>query len=128
VPFGTAYWGRQAVIPVSLDGQPLQAVIDSGAVRSSVSVAFARRLQVPAAELASELSTVSVGFGPDLAQGRLHQFRALQVGPETLPLFEADVLDLRLPGIDMLLGDDYLRQHKMWLSFARHEARVSADW
>jgi hypothetical protein len=78
--------------------------------------------------LASELATVSSGVGPDSSTGRLHQFRTLDVGSETTPNFQADVLDLKLRGIDVLLGDDYLRTRKVWISYARREVRVTSDW
>ena len=128
LPFGSFYGGQQPVIPVRLDGHPLFAVVDSGAARSAVSLDFARRANVSEAALASELQATASGFGPDSSRVRLHQFRTLQVGTETVPNFGAAVFDLRLGRIDMLLGDNYLRQRKVWISYSRHEVRVTSDW
>lgn len=128
VPFGADFRGRQPVVPVTLDGLNLQAMIDSGASSSGVSIGFARRANVSEAELRSELATLSVGFGPNLGAGRMHQFHDLKIGRETLSDFEANVMELRLRGIDMLLGDDYLRERKVWISYGRHEVRITAEW
>ena len=128
VPFASETHGPQAIVKALVDGVPLLAMIDTGASTSGVSASFARRSGVSEAELASELSTEAFGVGPSSSKGRRHLFRELTIGTETVPAFEADVLDLRLRGLDMLLGVDYLAQRRVWISFARREVRVTSDW
>ncbi len=111
----------RVVLPVSLNGHVLLAVLDSGASASTVSLRGAAAAGVSQDELDHAPSISTHAASATLFSARLHRFEHLQVGPDRAarPVLLVGALDLGKP--DMLLGLDYLRAHRVYLAFAsRH--------
>jgi hypothetical protein len=118
--------GAALVIPVSVDGRPLRALIDTGASSSLITASGMFRLGLTPAALASDPGGNGSGVGPAAVPMRLHRFTALQVGPAVErgpPIWVASVHVV--PIVDMLLGADWLGTHHVWLSFATKQIFVA---
>ncbi|MCW3476833.1 retroviral-like aspartic protease family protein [Limobrevibacterium gyesilva] len=107
------------MIPVVLDGRPLMALLDTGAAASLVARDVAAALGVTPEMLARDPSTRLVGTGPSTPTAHFHRFREIKVGDETFPAPAMLVTDRPEPGIDMIIGSDYLGGRRIWLSYAR---------
>ena len=115
--------GRSAVnghlfFPVQLDDRRIIATLDTGAQRTTLSVATARAMGITDAVLARDRPVHTRGFGGGTLASRLHQFERLTVGDISLSNPEIVVTNLRLRGIDLILGMDFLRSRRLWLSHA----------
>ncbi len=104
------------VIPVRLDGRPLEAMIDSGSQENVLftdarGLAFARRHRLP--------GRVLRGVGPGLAHAFVARFATLDVGHETLHGVDM-VATARRPGTpDLVLGQPFLTRYRVWFSAQR---------
>ncbi len=115
--------GRSAInghmfFPVRLDNRKITATIDTGADRTTLSTSTARAMGLADAVLAHDRPGVTRGFGGGQLTSRIHQFTSLTVGSIRLNDPEIVVTDLRLRGIDLILGLDFLRSRRLWLSYA----------
>jgi predicted aspartyl protease len=104
--------------PVQLDGRKITATIDTGAQRTTLSVATARAMGVTDAMLARDPPVQTRGFGGGSLASRLHQFDSLTVGNVRVSKPQIVVTDLRLRGIDLIVGMDFLRSRRLFLSYA----------
>jgi predicted aspartyl protease len=104
--------------PVRLDSRGITATIDTGAQRTTLSVATARAMGIADAVLARDPPIQTRGFGAARLSSRLHRFDSLAVGNVRLSNPEIVVTELRLRGIDLILGMDFLRSRRLWLSYA----------
>ncbi len=120
--------GWQVSVPVILDGYPTQALIDSGAQTTVVGVPAALAAGVPQAELTSDLEAKMFGIGPGQVPGKLHRFASLVVGGQTIPDVEAAVIAVPFRSPGMVLGADYLQNHKVWISYATGQVHVAHTW
>jgi Aspartyl protease len=125
LPWSPRYHGAQAitgyrdalVFSSFLDGRPLRTIVDTGAGASFLTASGAVRAGFPmvARDPYARLS----GVGPRRVAARLHQFDTLSVPGFTSPAPRLLVTDLLLaPLVDLVLGDEWLRGHRVWLSFA----------
>lgn len=133
LPWRTAYAsvaattpvGAALVIPVSIDGQPLHALIDTGASSSLVAAPGMARLGLTPALLARDPGGNGSGIGPAPVFMRRHRFETLSVGPDTTASPQLWVSAIHVvPIVDMLLGADWLRTRHVWLSFATRQIFV----
>jgi predicted aspartyl protease len=104
--------------PVQLDHRKITATIDTGAQRTTLSAATARAMGVTDAALARDPPIHTRGIGRGALPSRIHQFENLTVGNTRLSNPEIVVTNLRLRGIDLILGIDFLRSRRLWLSYA----------
>jgi hypothetical protein len=115
------------IIPVTLDGRPLRAMLDSGASSSLVAAPGIYKLRLDLAGLSADPSGQIAGLGSRVLTVHLHQFNALQVGNETVEKPSLWVEPLHLtPIADMLLGADWLAARRVWISFATSQLFVAA--
>lgn len=104
-------------VPLVLNGKIIWALIDTGATNSIVTQAAAARMGVLESALATDPVGNTRGATGRVVQIRVHRFDSLRVAGETLN--NPQLLVGPLPGgTDMLLGMDYLRNHRVWLSYA----------
>jgi hypothetical protein len=107
------------VIPVVVDGRVLQAEIDSGAGASSVTAPGMVKLGLSDAAMRGDLARPASGIGGGEVPMRLHRFARVEVGGQR---FDGQALWLGpihlIRSVDMLLGADWLRGRRVWLSFA----------
>ncbi|MBV8913926.1 MAG: aspartyl protease family protein [Acetobacteraceae bacterium] len=101
-------------VPARVDDRDLFLLVDTGANRTYVNEA---RIGLGGSELGGD-RTVSVrSAGPGGLNARLHRFDRFQLGREVRRNVNILVGPLRTDG-DGLLGTDYLRRRRIWLSFA----------
>lgn len=106
----------RASVELLIDGRPLTFLLDSGASTTFISAASARLLGVTPAMLAADPLTLTEGVGARKVATRLHRFRQLRLGPERV---EAPVLAV-YDGQVNILGGDFLRRNRVWISYAVH--------
>jgi hypothetical protein len=111
-------------VPLLLNGKIIWALIDTGATNSIVTPAAAARIGVLESALASDPVANTMGSTGRVVQIRVHRFDSLRIAGETFNNWP--ILVGPLPGgTDMLLGADYLRNHRMWLSYATSRVFVA---
>jgi hypothetical protein len=117
-PIVEAPTAEAIVLPVTLDGRPLRAMLDSGASASLVAAPGMYKLGLDQANLAGDPSDQISGLGRRVVTVHRHQFRSLTVGNQTIASPVLWVEPIRLsPIVDMLLGADWLGGRHLWISF-----------
>ena len=101
------------VLDLKLDGTPMTAFLDSGAMRTLLSQADARRAGVTRQAMAADRAGRAVGIDANPVDMRLHRFASLEIGPERMQNFPFAVGEID----DSLLGDDFLRFSRVWISY-----------
>jgi len=132
-----AYWDRKAVeIPftnaesrslnpqfkVVLNGATLTAMIDSSATSSMVSLEAAKRIGLRLDAPNVERIGDAAGIGRARSARWSAVFDSLQIGSETIRSPRLDVVDAGRLQVDMLLGADFLRSHRVL--FAMSQGRL----
>jgi hypothetical protein len=114
------------VLPVTLDGMPLRALLDTGASASMVGATGLFRLGLQPAALGDDPAEQATGLGSHAITLHQHRFRSLQVGGQEIvsPVIWVAKVPLR-PIVDMLLGADWLAKRRIWISFTTHQLFVS---
>jgi hypothetical protein len=114
------------LLPFQLDGVSGIAVLDTGAQVSSISRNMVERMGVAAAEIASDRTVMAHGASPDQVPVHIHRFRELNVGPAVVLAPVMPVVPT-LGGMgDGLIGADFLRGRRVWMSFSTHRIFVTA--
>lgn len=135
-----AYWDPNAVVipfeanwssspnpqfTVLLNGKKLTAIIDSGASTTSVTLDAAKRaglkLDAPGVERAGE----TAGLGDTRVARWTTVFDTLQIGAERISNAEVAVIDTTLRDIDLLLGADFLRAHRVLFAMSQRKLYIS---
>ena len=105
------------LVPITLDGVNDLAILDTGAQVSSVTEALALRTGVTPQMLMLDPVGRSRGASDTSVATHAHRFRTLQIGNTLID--NPVIAVLPLPGqVGALLGANYLRGRKIWLSFA----------
>ena len=104
-------------IEIQLDGVPVEAVLDSGAGSTYITEADARRAGVTQDMLAADRVEHARGVDGFPVQGHLHRFASLELGAERLKNFPLLVASSAVG--DTLLGDDFFRLNRIWISYSR---------
>ena len=112
-------------VPVTVDGHLLKATLDTGAETTSMATRTANALGIGSDVLSHDRSIDVTGFGPNTAYSHVHRFREIKIGKEGSANPMLSVIDLPEFAGDMLLGADFLRQHRVWLSYTTQRVFVS---
>ena len=114
------------VIPVELDGRPLRTEIDSGSSIGLLTASGIDRMGLTQDVLAADPAGAMHGVGRFTVSTRRHDFTALRVGAERIakPAIWAAPVHI-LPIVDMLLGGDWLRHRRVWMSYATSRVFVT---
>jgi predicted aspartyl protease len=110
---------RRFLIPVTLNGRRLTALLDTGSARTIVAKGVAADLGVDMAALEQGPHMTMVGTGPDRPLGYFYRFHDIRFGDQTFLAPLLVVADRPESGIDMIVGEDFLDTHRLWLSYAR---------
>jgi predicted aspartyl protease len=105
-------------VPIQIQGQPVTLLLDSGGDVAVLSESAAGRLGVDAAALTGALANSGFGINQLSSTGHWHVFSDVVIGPEKFRRMLISVDPIRLSGADGLLGNDFLRSHRVWLSYA----------
>jgi predicted aspartyl protease len=109
---------RHPFFPVQVGGHALDATIDTGAQRTTMSGAAAAQAGTPPSMLAGDPAATARGTGGETLGAVLHQFHSFLIGGDP---FEGPVLvvpGIRLPRESgILIGLDYLLTRRIWLSY-----------
>lgn len=104
---------REALLPVRINGVTLTALLDTGSRATLLSLAAARNLGLDAPISANSASGID---GEALPVAHL-RVREMAVGDDVLRNAPISIAPVQLGRADMLLGLDYLRQRRVWISF-----------
>jgi Aspartyl protease len=144
-----AYWGGEGavelpmesgsriVLPVKINGEPIRALLDSGAATSVLAVKDARRLGVTPETPGVVPGGCRYGLGQKPVDAWIGQFRSFAIDNELIhdpKMYFADLwrhttytatgshLPRRLAGLpDMLLGADFLRVHRALIAYSQRK-------
>jgi predicted aspartyl protease len=109
--------GNRIRLPVTIDGQTLEALLDSGANRNLLQAEAARRAGVSQAALAADGTAIARGIDGGAIALHMHRFGAMTVGGLRIDRPEIGVADFQIQSADMLLGADYLRSRRVWIAY-----------
>jgi hypothetical protein len=113
------------ILPVTLDGTPLRALLDTGASASLIAAPGLFRLGLQPANLAADPADQVSGLGPRMVTMHRHTFRSLLVGGQVIDGPVIWTAPIRLsPIVDMLLGADWVARRRMWISYATRQLFV----
>jgi len=123
---------------IEVNAVPALALLDSGAVRTLLSLEFAYRAGLAPDAPGVRPAGCAAGLGGELVRAWAARFDSVRLGNETLrdaelafadftvspdaPLLRAPALSYSRHGPDVLLGNDFLRTHRVLV--ARAQARV----
>ena len=126
---------RRLLLPIELDGVKANALLDTGSQSSAVTLVLADRVGVTQRALKSDPAITISGAGPAVVSVPLHRFRSVRVGAwvaenPVLPVLDLpheieerpEVTDRLWQG---LIGQDFLRGHRLWFSLAGWQVFVS---
>ncbi|MDO9709505.1 retroviral-like aspartic protease family protein [Paracraurococcus lichenis] len=126
LPLPTERRGDFFLLRAMVSGRPVLALLDSGANGSSMTTATARRLGVTEAMLAAAPRSEARGADGQPRMVSHLRFAEVRIGPEVFRGPVIGVSDLLLPpGVEMLLGLDYMRSRRFFLSHATGRAWVA---
>lgn len=106
------------LVPITLDGVNDLAILDTGAQVTSVSERLALSTGLTRQELERDPVGRSTGASDASVPTRAHRFRSLMVGGAQISNPVLAVLPLPEGRAGALLGSNYLRGRRLWLSFA----------
>jgi predicted aspartyl protease len=106
--------------PVSLDGHGLAALIDTGAQLTTLDAESAAAVGVTGMALARDPVTTLRGAAAEVVRSHAHRFAELQIDGERLRDQTIMVAKLGLQDADLVLGADFLRWQRVWLSYRSH--------
>jgi len=111
------------VFPVTVDGQPLEALLDSAAQGSVILASGTAKLN-----LDSACRDVMIqGVGQERPMGCHHKV-TLGIGPETLRDFQVVTTSIPLGDqADMIIGTDWLQDRHVWISMATNRLLVAQE-
>ena len=109
-------------VPVTLDGTPIQAGVDTGATRTLVDAQAAGLSDV---DLSQDRALHMPGVDPVGMATRLHRFKQVQVGTETVANPLLAVGTFQPAGYRALLGSDYWRGRRVWISYGSRTVTIA---
>jgi predicted aspartyl protease len=116
--------GEQVRVPVMINGKTADALLDSGTSISLLKTDAAQRLGVTQAELAADPDVLVRGIDGNAIRVRIHRLGSLSVGGDRFIAPELGVGEVQLGSHDMLLGLDYLRSRRVWVSYRSEQMFV----
>lgn len=115
---------RELVIPVTINGETLRSVLDTGTSISLLIAPGMVRLGLPLAGPVRGTPQVLAGIGQYPPMVYRVRFATMRVGNETIEHPTLAVAPLRLH-FDMLLGTDWLRPRRVWVSYPTMQVFVA---
>jgi hypothetical protein len=113
------------LVPFELDGVAGVGVLDTGAQFSSISKGMTQRIGLAEAAMATDRTIMAHGAAPDQIEVHIHRFREFRVGPAVMHEPALPVVPTVGGMGDGLVGADFLRGRRTWLSFATQRMFVT---
>jgi predicted aspartyl protease len=113
--------GDHLFFPVQLDGRRTDAFVDTGSQFTVLSTRAALAMGVGPTVLARDPVATVRGAAAEQLAAHVHRFSQLAIGAETIPNPEIIVTDVRLSDADLVLGIDFLRPRRIWLSYGSQQ-------
>jgi len=127
LPFTYSSWERpNPHFKIAINGKQMDAIIDSGAHRSFMSLSAAKRIGFdPKAPNAIRLGD-SGGVGSDRSPNWSMPVQTVEIADETIRDAEMGVVDAQgaLPA-DVLLGQDFLRSHRVLFAMEQEKLYIA---
>jgi clan AA aspartic protease (TIGR02281 family) len=114
---GQRQFDGQLQIPIRLNKVDINAVIDTGASSSALGIDTADDVGVPESALQLDRKSMSMGASGVPQQAYQHRFDSLTVGETTYRHVPLSVQDEHFGVMQMILGMDFFRRRKLWVSF-----------
>lgn len=109
---------------VLVNGKEMEAIIDTGAAASSIRRDAAKAAGIEV-DLPDNASHQSVGVGSRKAPTWLVSAKTFQIGGETVQNAELAVVEARNDGVDVILGADFLRAHRVLFAMSQQRLYFS---
>lgn len=111
---------------VTVDGVKLEAIIDTGAHHTTITTRAADRLGIDLKGPRVKRLNDMVGVGTDRAAQWNASFKTFDIGGEVIHNAEIGILDFESQyGVDMLIGQDFLRAHRVLFSMSQRKLYVA---
>jgi predicted aspartyl protease len=112
-------------LAVFLDGKPLNMALDTGAMRTKITMAAARKLGLDVDRLKSEAPlTISRSSSGAEVKNYTQRFDTVRIGQSTYANIDIKISEIVVGPYDGLLGLDFLRSRKIWVSYATQQLFV----
>jgi len=103
-------------LPIEINGRPFTATLDTGASSTLVELRTAHKLGITDDMLAQDRTVVGHGVAADTAKIYAHRFDHIRIGNESFANVVLGVVEMPSTSGDMLIGINFLRNRKLWLS------------
>jgi predicted aspartyl protease len=113
------------LVPFELDGVAGMAILDTGAQRSVLGIDMARRMNLNSQTMAGDPIIRQHGVGPEEVIAHIHRFNSLRIGPVAQRNLQLPVMDSEAGMGDALIGQEFLRGRRVWISFRDRQIYVS---
>lgn len=110
---------------VFINGKEMDAIIDSGASTTVIMAPAAKRAGLKLDAPGSMRLGETVGIGSDRVARWSTIVDSLRIGGELIQNAEIAVLNTDMPLADVLLGDDYLRAHRVLFAMSQKKLYIS---
>ena len=104
-----------AFVNAVVDGRRVRALLDTGARTTLLARETAQTIGITEEAMAHDPQRRGYGIGLGAISIRSHRFNELGLPGAMGYNVSANIADLRLPGVEMLLGADYLGPRKTWI-------------
>jgi predicted aspartyl protease len=128
VPFDTSrHQGANPHFTVLINGKEVDAMIDTGAGRSALMLAAAKRVGIDMNDPRIKSLGKGYGIGSRMAQDWSAPLESLQIGDETIQHPSITVIDSQAlrDNVDLLLGQDFLRAHRVLFAASQRQLYVA---
>lgn len=118
---------HRILVPVVINGQEVDALLDTGASLSVISMDLADDLGLRPGEAGVRAAGQSSGIGDKSVKAYTAQIDSFSIGSETIKNTRIRILDQgRIGrGVRMLLGMDFLRAHRVLVAQSQHQLYFS---
>lgn len=115
---------RRPHFTIEVNGQEMDAIIDSGASNTVIMASAAKRAGLKLDAPGSKRLGYSSGVGSDRVEHWSTGIDTLRIGGETIHDTRLAVLETSVD-VDVLLGDDYLRTHRVLFAMGQQKLYIS---
>jgi predicted aspartyl protease len=122
---GTGGRHDHLLVPFELDGVKGTAVLDTGTEVSSITRALADKIAATEPDTAGDITIKVYGAAAEPMAMRVHRFHEFRVGPAVVNAPLLAVAPASEVMHDGLLGADFLRGRRVWLSLSMHRLLIA---